>query len=367
MADQTTPVPQTFHSSPVTLEQLHSAKAAYTTRRADKTVIKNLLSGNLRPRPGDLVLAQVEKLGHHKKIELQHGRRAPLFEGDEIIVCYGHRYAPDQFEAEVPNDLAECHLVAAGGVASRCISRHNETKAATLIRPLGLLADSNNQVVNIADWAVECREAAIPRPLVIGVVGTSMNAGKSTSAAYLIKGLTRAGIKVGAAKLTGTGAGGDRWLMTDAGAHEVVDFTDAGYASTYKSTLQELEEIHSTLIRHLAYGGAETIVLEIADGLFQQETAALLNSDRFKHQLDAVLFAAGDAMGACGGVAWLHQRNIPVVAISGCLSSSPLAAREAEKMTGLPVLGLTDLASANVSSQFLEQYENDTSSKVAAS
>jgi hypothetical protein len=36
-----------------------------------------------------------------------------LFVGDEILVAYGHRYAPAQFLAEVPPDLGGCHLNAA--------------------------------------------------------------------------------------------------------------------------------------------------------------------------------------------------------------------------------------------------------------
>ena len=44
---------------------------------------------------------------------------------------------------------------------------------------------------------------------VLIVAGTAMNAGKTTAAARLIKGLQRAGLRVGAAKVTGTGAGGD--------------------------------------------------------------------------------------------------------------------------------------------------------------
>ena len=62
-----------------------------------------------------------------------------------------------------------------------------------------------------------------------------MNSGKTTTAAHLIKGLVQAGLKVGAAKLTGTGAVGDIWLMQDAGANLVLDFTDTGFPSTYRS------------------------------------------------------------------------------------------------------------------------------------
>lgn len=329
-------------------ERLALAKSAYTTRRVDRSVIKTLLAGSRQPKPGDLVLARVEKLGHHKRIELQHGRRAPLFVGDEVVVCYGHRYAPDQFESEVPKDLSACHLVAGGGIASLCLTRHSSASAPTRIQPIGLLGDADGRVINIADWAIVPGELKQSRPLIVAVVGTTMNAGKTTTAAHLICGMTRYGMRVGGAKLTGTGAGGDRWLMLDAGAAEAVDFTDAGFASTYLASIAELERIQAVITAHLHQQGVEAIVVEIADGLFQRETAMLLESPLFRANVDAVVFAADDAMGACGGVEWLRQRALPVVAISGCMSASPLAAREAHQITGLPVLGLDDLSSPDV-------------------
>lgn len=336
--------------------RLQAAKAAYTTRRVNKNAMKTLLQGDLTPHPGDLVLARVEKIGQHKSIELGSGRRAPLFEDDEIVVCFGHRYAPDQFEAEVPQDLGVCHLAAAGGIASRCLSRHERMASPTLIQPLGLLADANGIRLNLADWALKPVTTKRSSPFVVAVVGTAMNAGKTTSAAYLIKGMSRSGMTVGAAKLTGTGAGGDRWLMQDAGACEVVDFTDAGFASTYRVNIEALEDIQARLISHLSNGGADVIVLEIADGLYQQETAALLQSKVFQSNVDAVLFAAGDAMGASGGVEWLRQHGLPVVAISGCISASPLAAREAKYAAGLPLLDLDQLASADIAVQMFERF-----------
>jgi len=339
---------------PISTQRVLSAKAAYNTRRVSKANITSLLTGSVIPKSGDLVLARVETIGQHKRIELTHGRRAPLFVGDEIIVCYGDRYAPDQFEAEIPQDLDACHLVAAGGVASRCISRHSGIRPATVIQPLGLLGDPQGNVVNMAHCALKPITSNNSRPLVITVVGTSMNAGKTTSAAYLIKGLSNAGMRVGAAKLTGTGAGGDRWLMTDAGAHSVYDFTDAGHVSTYRVASDELEEVSERLINQLMHDGAQAIVLEIADGLLQKETASLLCSSKFRSLIDGVLFAAGDAMGADNGVNWLRERGLPILALTGCLSSSPLAAREAQTATGLPVFGLDRLAHPDVATELFE-------------
>lgn len=330
------------------------AKAAYTTRRVDRQSIKTLLRGP-SPRPGDLVLARVVKLGQHARIELDQGRRAPLFIDDEIIVCYGNRYAPDQFEAEVPENLDACHLVASGGIAARCLARHGSMKTATVIQPLGLLGDTDGRQINLADWALPEITTRRPRPLVLAVAGTAMNAGKTTTAAHLIKGLSYAGMTVGAAKVTGTGAGGDVWLMRDAGAAFAFDFTDAGLASTYRVAVAQIEAAAERLLTHLREEGVDVIVLEIADGLFQQETAALLSSPRFRLLVDAVIFAASDAMGAAAGVAWLRQRGWPVVAVSGCVSASPLAAREVREATGLPVLCLEDLTRAQIAFDLFER------------
>ena len=104
-------------------ERINKAKAAYSTRRVEFARCQELLT-NAIPCSGDVVLARVEEIGQHKKIELANGRRASLFIGDEIIVTYGNRYAPDQFEATVPKIQAPCHLVAAGGIAAQFISKH---------------------------------------------------------------------------------------------------------------------------------------------------------------------------------------------------------------------------------------------------
>jgi hypothetical protein len=81
-------------------QRLRRLKFAYTTRYVDHDAIAGLLIGELRPRAGDLVLARVDELGQHKRLELGDGRRSTHFPGDEIVACYGNCYAPDQFEAK---------------------------------------------------------------------------------------------------------------------------------------------------------------------------------------------------------------------------------------------------------------------------
>ena len=97
------------------------------------------------------MLARVDVLGHHRGLQLSNGRRKQLFEGDEIVVAFGNRYAPSQFEAVIPKTLGPCQLVASGGVAAKAVSWHSKmTRGATQITPLGFLVDTSGETVNLA-------------------------------------------------------------------------------------------------------------------------------------------------------------------------------------------------------------------------
>jgi hypothetical protein len=327
------------------VDRIRLAKKAYSVRRVPLDDAAAVVT-SVAPSAGDLLLARVKRLGQHQHLEFVNGRRCRLWHDDEIIVAYGARYAPDQYEAVVPEDLSPCHLVAAGGIAARVISRHGGIKPATDIEPIGLLANTHG-VINMRAAALGAAPSLRP-PLVIAVLGTSMNAGKTTAAASLIVGLRRLGRRVGAAKVTGTGAGGDPWLMTDAGASPVLDFTDAGFATTAGLPLEALDRILTHLTGHIASTGVDCLVLEVADGLLQQETSALVQSHEFAKTVDAVVFAAPDAMSAIAGVDWLRRRNLTVAAVSGVLTASPLALREAAASVPVPVHTIDELATAEI-------------------
>jgi hypothetical protein len=323
-------------------------KWAYTTRNVDQQRVNTLVTGDVKPSAGDLLLARVDQIGHHTRLELTTSRRAEMFEGDEIAVVFGNRYAPDQFEAIVPDRLSPCRLVAAGGVAARLLNSHRRMKSATRITPLGLLADQSGVTLNLADFRLPNPVSIQQGPLVLVVAGTSMNSGKTTACANLVKGFVRLGLQVAAAKITGTGAGADYRSLVDAGADPVYDFVDAGYVSTYRIDNHDLLDIVLILGGHLSATQPDLIVLEVADGILQRETARLFLTPEFTGWVDGVVFASNDSLGAQAGAAWLAARQLPVVAITGVLTSSPLAIREAEAATGLPVFDTHGLAKSAV-------------------
>ena len=334
-------------------QRIAATKRAFATRRVPVPALRQLISGAVRPRAGDLVLARVDRLGNHRRLELTDGRRATLYPGDEIVVVYANRYASDQFESYVPPDLGPTQLVASGGIASAVKTKSADVRSATAITPLGLLSEDGVWPLNVSDYALGPVTPSAPRPRTLAVLGTAMNSGKTTTINRLVRGLVAAGHRPGVTKVTGTGSGGDYWVMLDAGAHAMLDFTDAGYGSTFLSDFSDVESTMALLTDHIAASGAGSTLVEVADGLIQRETAHLLETETFRDRVDGIVFAAADSMGAVAGVSRLRSLDLPIVAVAGRITRSPLAAAEASKVCGLPILSLTDLEDPDVASSLL--------------
>jgi hypothetical protein len=327
MITQTT-VSQTF---------LAQAKWAFSTRRACRADAIALSDELSQAASGDLVLARVERIGSHKRVQLAEGRPSTLYIGDLVVLACGDRYASDQFEGIARLDPEGADLLAGGGVLGQVRQRHARMAPPTRLVPLGLLSDADGKVINLDRYAL--KPLPLPRRMtVIAVVGAAMNSGKTTAVASLAHGLGRAGHRVAALKATGTGAFGDFNAYVDAGAHYVADFVDAGMVSTYRQPLARIEAGMDTLIAHAAAAGCSVAVVELADGVFQQETARLLEQPQRRAAFDAVVFAAPDPLAAAGGTAALRGIGIEPAALTGMVSCSPLAIDEAESATGVSVL-----------------------------
>lgn len=331
----------------LTSEMRSTAKQSFATRRVPTRAMRTLVGGAVRPRSGDVVIARVERIGHHRHIEQMNGRRSVLHLGDLVVLAYADRYATDQFESYVPKHLGKVNLVASGGIASAVHSRSRSVRAATEVVPVGLIGDDSGRPINVADFRLPSVDFPHERPRTIAVLGTSMNAGKTTTIHYLAHGLSKVGAKPGVTKVTGTGSGNDYWVMLDAGAHMMLDFTDAGLASTFQQPTTVLEEAIVQLVGSLSEGGSGVNFVEIADGVFQRQNQSLLQSPVVHDLVDAVVLSASDAMGAAQGVRTLTENGFDVVAVSGTLTKSPLATREAEDALGLPTWGIPELEDPN--------------------
>jgi hypothetical protein len=324
------------------MQGLVEAKWSYVTRRVvDRAGVG--LGGFVRePRLGDVVVSRVVCVAEHDSVEDVHGRRVRLYTGDLVVGAYGNRYATEFYEGYLP-DGPQAHLLTAGGVVGTVASAHARRGPPTTLEVLGPLTTAGGRLVSLEDQAIP---APVPvngtRPLTVVVVGSSMGAGKTTTAAALIKGWTRTGLSSAAGKVTGSGSGKDRWMYLDAGADTVIDFLDFGMPSTYGYPPHRLHTTMTGIRDALAAHHPDAIVLEIADGLLHTETAALAAT--LPGFADAVILAVRDPLAAYAGVHILTNLGVTVTAISGLITASPLATTEAHTATGITIISPTTLA-----------------------
>lgn len=323
------------------IHMLSPAKWSYVTRRIDRHLNFCLGMAASPPRLGDLVVAKVISLGNHQHLEDVHGRRRRLYPGDLIVGACGNRYASDYYEGYLGIGPA-VHLLTAGGVIGTVASTHARYSEPTVLEVIGALADVEGKALSLEQFARPSAPPQSPRLGTLVVVGSAMNAGKTTTAAAIARGWVLAGLNAGAGKVTGSGSGKDRWSYLDAGATQVCDFLDFGMSSTFGYPLERLQRTLMAIRDALVEDGADAVVLEIADGLLQSETRRLAMG--LSELADGVVLAVADPLAAKAGVDMLRQWSLPLRAVSGLVSASPLAAREAAAATGLPVLTPARLA-----------------------
>ncbi len=329
-------------------------KVSYVARRVPRAALQTQLGIPTDPAPGDIVLARVEKIGKNTTLELVDGRRCTLHEGDLVVVAFGNRYATLQFEGYARSEGDSCDLLSMGGLCGIVQSKHDSVSEPSKLHLLGAVGDASGTPIRLRDYAMS--SVLSPRragPRVICVCGTSMDAGKTYTVRSVILGLRKQGFRVAAVKLTGTASGRDTFSMLDAGASPALDFIDGGHPSTYLCSTNELMDMFGVLVSQATSQHADCIVIEIADGLVQRETTALMTNARFTGSVNAWLLAANDTPGAAGAISILKSRGITPVAITGNASRSALVRQEVESTTGITCMPASDVEAGLLNPQLL--------------
>jgi hypothetical protein len=295
-----------------------------------------------KPEVGDVVFGKISHLGLTQQLENCQGRMHNVVVGSKAIFVFGNRYAPDYYEAFVPEKVqTEVDLLSSGGVIGNVVAKNSQTSDPTKVRIIGYALDKDGSVINTTKMSMikpNRKDLKFPRAKLTLVVGTSMNSGKSYTAASCCWALASMGYDVRAAKITGTARLRDVLRMEDAGATHVADFTHFGYPSTYMLDEDTLLKIFNDADLKHANNPKNHWVVELADGILQRETAILLQSDVVQRRIHRLVFAAGDAFGAIAGMQILKDRyGLTPDAISGVVSSSPLGVREMQQYLSIPV------------------------------
>jgi hypothetical protein len=333
-------------------------KQALTCRSLQNYQVNTELNELYIPRMGDVALFRVVQpnggyIMNTEKVSTE------IFEGDTVMLAFGNRYATNQYEGYVPTTpVKQCHLLGRGGVAGTMVSKNATFKVSPAVLELiGYAVDEAGKVIN----TIQTEQLSHFNPFgikakVILSVGASMDSGKTTSAAWLCGGLHAAGKRVAFIKLTGTAFPKDAQLNFNRGADFAIDFSHFGFPSTFLLEKDTLLNLYQSLLEEVERAsGAEYIVMEIADGILQRETAMLLNDSRFMSTIHATMFSAGDSLGVLSGVQVLQNMGIRPFAVTGLFTASELLIREVAHLISMPVLRLNDLLSAKATDLVLEE------------
>jgi len=310
---------------------------------------RNAVLGETIPaQAGTVVACRVKNAKtSYNTLEDVHGRMVALHPGDIIAGALGHRDALYGFSGKVPTKVAvgdELQLLNLGGVIGTGAEATAATGEPFRLEVLGsvlefpYLATRVGIPANIARAALPTqpmptRAEGLP-PLIV-LVGTCMDAGKTTAASILISELSHKGLRVAAGKLTGVSLRRDILQMQDCGAEPVAIFTDFGVVTTDEST--SVPAAHS-LIANLAGAEPDLIVLEMGDGLLgTYGVQSLLSDESIRKAIESVVLCAQDPVGAWGGQMLLRERyGLAVDVTSGRVTDTPVGRRFCEEKLGVP-------------------------------
>jgi hypothetical protein len=299
------------------------------------SVTKNLnlthreqLTDKLSARTGTVLAAQVlHDKSVYDEMELPTGRMSKLKKDDIIAVALGERMALKGFVGHLPKTLKTndvINLLNFGGVAGICTSANTrEVGEPMRIRVLGGIA-RKGKLLNI-DQAALFKPAAKLKsdiPLILITAG-SMDSGKTTVAAEIIKTLTRIGMRLAAAKLTGVGAQRDLYRMEDYGVYESVSFVDAGITSTANVDPKTVVNVGKGALNYLSRGKPDAIIVELGDGILgSYGVIQILKDKEFQKNVRLHITCARDPAGALKLTEECAKLGVPVDVMSGPITDN---------------------------------------------
>ena len=211
---------------------------------------------------GDYIAAIITSPGNGAKIELQNGRMVDPLVDDTLIGVLGVRHATLEATGtwELVQSDGEMHLLTGAGLMGKMTSVSIFSPIPIGVKYVGHIMRSG-QKLTMRNFVKKVETRPFTTPVVL-LVGTSMSAGKTTTARIVTRLLKSKNLRVLGVKLTGAGRFRDILAVKDAGADEILDFVDAGMPSTIDSNINYLETL-DTLLSRMAAVETDVAVVEI--------------------------------------------------------------------------------------------------------
>jgi len=280
----------------------------------------------------------------YNTVEDVHGRMVPLREGDVLAGTLGERRALRGYAGIVPKRIEvgeTIEVLNLGGILGVSTSMNHELGPPFRAEVLGAilafpdLGDRIGRPAHIRDGSVPPADRLILAVPVIYVAGTCMNAGKTVAATELTRGLSRAGLRVAAAKLTGVSLMRDSLSMRDAGAVVALTFNDGGAASTKAGMTVPLAK---GLLNRLADAKPDVVVAELGDGILgEYGVQDILLDPELMAAAAAHVVAAPDPVAAWGAAQLYRERfQLPITVLTGPVTDNDVGRDAIRRDLNLP-------------------------------
>ncbi|MDX2194581.1 MAG: hypothetical protein NW201_14650 [Gemmatimonadales bacterium] len=275
-----------------------------------------------------LAVRLLEDKSTYNQVEDVSGRMMALRAGDVLAGVLGTRRALRGYAGVVPASLAvgdTIEVLNLGGILGRCTSVNPEIGPPFRAEVLGAvltfpeLGDRVGRPAHIRDGAIPPADRLDAIPPVVYVAGTCMNAGKTVAATELVRGLSRGGLRVASAKLTGVSLMRDTLSMLDAGATAALTFNDAGIASTKGGMTVPVAKGIFNRLAGARGARPDVIVAELGDGILgEYGVQDILADAELMAAGAAYVVAAPDPVGCWGARELLaREYGIGITAITG--------------------------------------------------
>lgn len=290
---------------------------------------------------GDYVVGEVVYAPRESsRIESTDGREVEVAPGDLVVGAFGVRAATlsavGSWEAIGPDGVMES--LTGAGLLGRATSVAWQAPPIMRLEYRGHVVRGGRKVV-MKDFVPAAGARRYAGPVVL-VIGTSMEAGKTSAAKVIVRQLKSAGLRMVGTKLTGAGRYRDILAMRDAGADAVFDFVDAGLPSSV-CPQPEYREALEGILSMIGEHAPDVVVAEAGASPLEPYNGATLMA-RIGAQVRCTVLCASDPYAVVGVV---QGFGIVPDFVAGVASNTSAGIELVRRLTGREALDLHDSAS----------------------
>ena len=287
---------------------------------------------------GDYVVSKIIDPGSNiLSLELPSGRMRGVIGGEWIIGALGERFATLEATGtwkKVEDDL-KMNVLTAAGLMGKLTSKSVFIPNMMEVVYRGHLFRQGEKL-RMDDFVKTAPETPFTTPVVL-FTGTSMSAGKTTSARIVTNLFKQAGYKVVGAKLSGAGRYKDILAIKDVGADVIIDFVDVGLPSSicprdiYRKKLK-------LLMHKIAAVQADVAIIEIGASPLEPYNGDIAINVLRDH-VKCTILSASDPYAVYG---LMKAFNLNPDIVTGIASNTMAGIRMVERLCKVKALNLID-------------------------